>query len=90
MAPRTTPALLSPGCPRQPVLVSGLQKRLEGRLWGPESFFLAGGEQAVEVVNLRAPASRLRMSSQEFWDGFAASAGKRAMSLWGPKCNPGV
>ncbi|GAB0200244.1 lysine-specific demethylase hairless [Grus japonensis] len=58
----------------QPVLVSGLQKRLEGRLWGPESFRPAGGEQAVEVVNLRAPTSRVRMSSQEFWDGFAASA----------------
>ncbi|XP_061871849.1 lysine-specific demethylase hairless [Colius striatus] len=56
----------------QPVLVSGLQKRLEGRLWGPESFCPAGGEQAVEVVNLRAPSSRIRMSSQEFWDGFAA------------------
>ncbi|KAM6232173.1 lysine-specific demethylase hairless isoform 1-T3 [Spheniscus humboldti] len=58
----------------QPVLVSGLQKRLEGRLWGPESFRPAGGEQAVEVVNLRAPTSRVRMSSQEFWDSFAASA----------------
>ncbi|XP_075580301.1 lysine-specific demethylase hairless [Pelecanus crispus] len=58
----------------QPVLVSGLQRRLEGRLWGPESFCPAGGEQAVEVVNLRAPASRVRMSSREFWDGFAASA----------------
>ncbi|KAM6191177.1 lysine-specific demethylase hairless [Sarcoramphus papa] len=57
----------------QPVLVSGLQKRLEGRLWGPESFRPAGGEQAVEAVNLRAPPSRVRMSSQEFWDGFAAS-----------------
>ncbi|KAM6235061.1 LOW QUALITY PROTEIN: lysine-specific demethylase hairless [Porphyrio hochstetteri] len=57
----------------QPVLVSGLQKRLEGRLWGPESFRLAGGEQVVEVVNLRAPGNPVRMSSQEFWDGFAAS-----------------
>ncbi|XP_074419860.1 lysine-specific demethylase hairless [Larus michahellis] len=58
----------------QPVLVSGLQKRLEGRLWGPESFRPAGGERAVEAVNLRVPASRVRMSSREFWDGFAASA----------------
>ncbi|KAM9609191.1 lysine-specific demethylase hairless [Morphnus guianensis] len=58
----------------QPVLVSGLQKRLEGRLWGPESFRLARGEQAVEAVNLRAPPDRVKMSSQEFWDGFAASA----------------
>ncbi|KAM6294646.1 lysine-specific demethylase hairless [Aegotheles albertisi] len=58
----------------QPVLVSGLQKRLEGSLWGPESFCPPRGEQVVEVVNLRVPGSRLRVSSQEFWDGFAASA----------------
>ncbi|XP_032568640.1 lysine-specific demethylase hairless [Chiroxiphia lanceolata] len=58
----------------QPVLVSGLQKRLEGRLWGPESFRPPRGEQEVEAVNLRAPASRVRLSSREFWDGFAASA----------------
>ncbi|XP_053944926.1 lysine-specific demethylase hairless isoform X2 [Cuculus canorus] len=57
----------------QPVLVSGLQKKLEERLWGPESFHLDHGEQELEVVNLRAPARRVRMSSQEFWDGFAAS-----------------
>ncbi|XP_050181557.1 LOW QUALITY PROTEIN: lysine-specific demethylase hairless [Myiozetetes cayanensis] len=58
----------------QPVLVSGLQKRLEGRLWGPESFRPARGEQEVEAVNLRAPASRVRLSSRRFWDGFTASA----------------
>ncbi|XP_027763089.1 lysine-specific demethylase hairless-like, partial [Empidonax traillii] len=58
----------------QPVLVSGLQKRLEGRLWGPESFRPARGEQEVEAVNLRAPVSRVRLSSRQFWDGFAASA----------------
>ncbi|KAM9368584.1 lysine-specific demethylase hairless [Phaethornis superciliosus] len=59
----------------QPVLVSGLQKRLEGGLWGPESFRPAPGEEGVlEVVNMRVPESRLRMSSQEFWDGFTASA----------------
>ncbi|KAK2544430.1 Hr [Columba livia] len=58
----------------QPVLVSGLQKRLERGLWGPESFRPVRGEQAVAVVNLRAPGSRLRVSSREFWDGFATSA----------------
>ncbi|XP_030319782.1 lysine-specific demethylase hairless [Calypte anna] len=59
----------------QPVLVSGLQKRLEGRLWGPESFRPPPGEERVlEVVNMRVPESRVRMSSQEFWDGFIASA----------------
>ncbi|XP_027529398.1 lysine-specific demethylase hairless-like [Neopelma chrysocephalum] len=57
----------------QPVLVSGLQKRLEGRLWGPESFRPPRGEQEVEAVNLRAPASPVRLSSRDFWDGFAAS-----------------
>ncbi|XP_041346603.1 lysine-specific demethylase hairless [Pyrgilauda ruficollis] len=58
----------------QPVLVSGLQKRLEPRLWAPESFQPPGQEEEeVEAVNLRAPRSRVRMSSRQFWDGFAAS-----------------
>ncbi|XP_066839545.1 lysine-specific demethylase hairless isoform X3 [Anser cygnoides] len=58
----------------QPVLVSGLEKRLDGRLWGPESFRPPGGEQEVEAVNLRAQQRRVRMGSGRFWDGFAASA----------------
>uniref|UniRef100_A0A8C3KL08 Lysine-specific demethylase n=1 Tax=Calidris pygmaea TaxID=425635 RepID=A0A8C3KL08_9CHAR len=74
----------------QPVLVSGLQKRLEGGLWGPESFRSAWGERAVEAANLRAPGNRVRMSSREFWEGFAASGGKCAMSLWGLECHSGV
>ncbi|RLV62524.1 hypothetical protein DV515_00019225, partial [Chloebia gouldiae] len=58
----------------QPVLVSGLQKRLEPRLWAPESFQPSGQEEEeVEALNLRAPRSRVRMSSREFWGGFAAS-----------------
>ncbi|XP_030366151.1 lysine-specific demethylase hairless [Strigops habroptila] len=63
----------------EPVLVSGLQKRLEERLWGPESFRSCGMEQELEVVNLRAPASRVRVSSREFWDGFTASAASPEM-----------
>nr|XP_041576445.1 LOW QUALITY PROTEIN: lysine-specific demethylase hairless [Taeniopygia guttata] len=63
----------------QPVLVSGLQKKLEPRLWAPESFQRSGQEEEeeeeeVEAVNLRAPPSRVRISSREFWGGFAASA----------------
>lgn len=77
-----------PRLPWQPILVSGLQKKLEGRLWGPESFRLAGREQAVEAVDLRAPASRVTVSSQEFWDGFTVNAGMQATSLWGLKCVP--
>uniref|UniRef100_A0A674HIJ8 Lysine-specific demethylase n=1 Tax=Taeniopygia guttata TaxID=59729 RepID=A0A674HIJ8_TAEGU len=65
----------------QPVLVSGLQKKLEPRLWAPESFQRSGQEEEeeeeeVEAVNLRAPPSRVRISSREFWGGFAASAGE--------------
>ncbi|XP_064353868.1 lysine-specific demethylase hairless [Dromaius novaehollandiae] len=58
----------------QPVLVSGLQKTLDGRLWGPESLRAAGGEQELEAVDLRAQPGRVRISSKAFWDGFAASA----------------
>lgn len=77
-----------PRLPWQPILVSGLQKKLEGQLWGPESFCPAGGEQAVEAVDLRAPLSRVTVSSREFWDGFAVSTGKRVTSLRGLKCVP--
>ncbi|KAM8990753.1 lysine-specific demethylase hairless [Ara ararauna] len=63
----------------EPVLVSGLQKRLEERLWGPESFRSCGMEQVLEVVNLRAPATRIRVSSQEFWNGFTASAASQEL-----------
>uniref|UniRef100_A0A8V5H526 Lysine-specific demethylase n=1 Tax=Melopsittacus undulatus TaxID=13146 RepID=A0A8V5H526_MELUD len=58
----------------EPVLVSGLQKQLEEQLWGPESFRSCGMEQVLEVVNLRAPDTRIRVSSREFWDGFTTSA----------------
>uniref|UniRef100_A0A8C3NHZ5 Lysine-specific demethylase n=1 Tax=Geospiza parvula TaxID=87175 RepID=A0A8C3NHZ5_GEOPR len=81
----------------QPVLVSGLQKRLEPRLWAPESFQRSGQEEEeeeeeeeVEAVNLRAPRSRVRMSSRRFWDGFAASTGEGTGNLWGPRCGFGV
>ncbi|XP_051496881.1 lysine-specific demethylase hairless isoform X2 [Apus apus] len=67
----------------QPVLVSGLQKRLEGRLWGPESFCPARGEQEVEVTNLRVPGRRVRMSSREFWDGFTAGAASSELEQGG-------
>ncbi|XP_063031203.1 lysine-specific demethylase hairless [Melospiza melodia melodia] len=64
----------------RPVLVSGLQKRLQPRLWAPESFQPAGqeeDEEEVKAVNLRAPRSRVRMSRRRFWDGFAASTAER-------------
>ncbi|XP_064587324.1 lysine-specific demethylase hairless [Zonotrichia leucophrys gambelii] len=63
----------------QPVLVSGLQKRLQPRLWAPESFQPAGQEEEEEeeAVNLRAPRSRVRVSRRRFWDGFAASTAEQ-------------
>lgn len=67
----------------QPVLVSGLQQRLDGGLWGPESFRPpGGGQQEVEVTELRGQ-KRLRMGSARFWDGFTASAAR-------PTPQPGV
>lgn len=76
--PRLLPPILTPESPPpQPVLVSGLEKRLDGRLWGPESFRPPGGEQEVEAVNLRAQPRRVRMGSGRFWDGFAASPSKQ-------------
>ncbi|XP_067386374.1 lysine-specific demethylase hairless isoform X2 [Emydura macquarii macquarii] len=58
----------------QPVLVSGLQKTLKGNLWEPESFCHKQQEQEVQAVNLRSQPGWTRISSKDFWDGFASSA----------------
>ncbi|CAM5177911.1 unnamed protein product [Eretmochelys imbricata] len=58
----------------QPVLVSGLQKTLKRNLWEPESFCHEQREQEVQAVNLRSQPGWTRISSKDFWDGFASSA----------------
>ncbi|XP_074837819.1 lysine-specific demethylase hairless isoform X2 [Carettochelys insculpta] len=58
----------------QPVLVSGLQKTLKGNLWEPELFRHEQQGREVQAVNLRRQAGWTRLSSKDFWDGFASSA----------------
>ncbi|XP_034617798.1 lysine-specific demethylase hairless isoform X3 [Trachemys scripta elegans] len=60
--------------PPQPVLVSGLQKTLKRNLWEPESFCHEQRGQEVQAVNLRSQTGWTRVSSKDFWDGFASSA----------------
>ncbi|XP_065440655.1 lysine-specific demethylase hairless isoform X12 [Chrysemys picta bellii] len=60
--------------PPQPVLVSGLQKTLKRNLWEPESFCHEQRGQEVQAVNLRIQPGWTRVSSKDFWDGFASSA----------------
>ncbi|XP_039383495.1 lysine-specific demethylase hairless isoform X5 [Mauremys reevesii] len=60
--------------PPQPVLVSGLQKTLKRNLWEPGSFCHEQHGQEVQAVNLRSQPGWTRISSKDFWDGFASSA----------------
>uniref|UniRef100_A0A8C8S649 Lysine-specific demethylase n=1 Tax=Pelusios castaneus TaxID=367368 RepID=A0A8C8S649_9SAUR len=66
----------------QPVLVSGLQKTLKRNLWEPELFRYEQREQEVQAVNLRSQPGQTRISSKDFWDGFASSASKRLRVCW--------
>uniref|UniRef100_A0A8C4YCE4 Lysine-specific demethylase n=1 Tax=Gopherus evgoodei TaxID=1825980 RepID=A0A8C4YCE4_9SAUR len=56
----------------QPVLVSGLQKTLKRNLWEPESFCHKQWGQEVQAVNLRSQPGWTRISSKDFWNGFAS------------------
>ncbi|XP_071375932.1 lysine-specific demethylase 3B isoform X1 [Centroberyx affinis] len=54
----------------QPVLVSGIHKRLKGNLWRPEAFSEEFGDQDVDLVNCRNCAIISDVKVREFWDGF--------------------
>lgn len=54
----------------QPVLVSGIHKKLNGALWRPEAFSLEFGDQDVDLVNCRNCAIISDVKVREFWDGF--------------------
>ncbi|XP_041930091.1 lysine-specific demethylase 3B isoform X1 [Alosa sapidissima] len=54
----------------QPVLVSGIHKRLKGGLWRPEAFSEEFGDQDVDLVNCRNCAIISDVKVREFWDGF--------------------
>ncbi|KAG5853437.1 hypothetical protein ANANG_G00073400 [Anguilla anguilla] len=54
----------------QPVLVSGIHKKLNGGLWRPEAFSREFGDQDVDLVNCRNCAIISDVKVREFWDGF--------------------
>ncbi|XP_069027013.1 lysine-specific demethylase 3B isoform X2 [Embiotoca jacksoni] len=54
----------------QPVLVSGIHKRLKGELWLPEAFSEEFGDQDVDLVNCRNCAIISDVKVRDFWDGF--------------------
>ncbi|XP_030635590.1 lysine-specific demethylase 3B isoform X2 [Chanos chanos] len=54
----------------QPVLVSGIHKKLNGSLWRPEAFSEEFGDQDVDLVNCRNCAIISDVKVRDFWDGF--------------------
>ncbi|XP_074529789.1 lysine-specific demethylase 3B isoform X2 [Halichoeres trimaculatus] len=54
----------------QPVLVSGIHKRLKGDLWHPDAFSIEFGDQDVDLVNCRNCAIISDVKVRDFWDGF--------------------
>lgn len=57
-------------CSVQPVLVSGIDKRLKGHLWQPDAFSKEFGDQDVDLVNCRNCAIISDVKVRDFWDGF--------------------
>lgn len=60
----------------QPVLVSGIEKRLKSHLWQPEAFSKEFGDQDVDLVNCRNCAIISDVKVREFWDGFEIISSK--------------
>ncbi|KAL4631315.1 lysine-specific demethylase 3B-like [Arapaima gigas] len=54
----------------QPVLVSGVHKKLNNSLWRPEAFSQEFGDQDVDLVNCRNCAIISDVKVRDFWDGF--------------------
>ncbi|XP_051514109.1 lysine-specific demethylase 3B-like isoform X3 [Myxocyprinus asiaticus] len=54
----------------QPVLVSGIDKKLKSNLWKPEVFSEEFGDQDVDLVNCRNCAIISDVKVRDFWDGF--------------------
>lgn len=54
----------------QPVMVSGIHKRLKSALWKPDAFSEEFGDQDVDLVNCRNCATISDVKVREFWDGF--------------------
>ncbi|XP_053538058.1 lysine-specific demethylase 3B isoform X1 [Ictalurus punctatus] len=54
----------------QPVLVSGIHRKLKECLWLPDAFSEEFGDQDVDLVNCRNCAIISDVKVRDFWDGF--------------------
>ncbi|TSV81491.1 Lysine-specific demethylase 3B [Bagarius yarrelli] len=54
----------------QPVLVSGIHKKLKSGLWMPDAFSEEFGDQDVDLVNCRNCSIISDVKVRDFWDGF--------------------
>ena len=55
--------------PPQPVLVSGIQRTLQGNLWGTEALGALGGQ--VQALSPLGPPQPTSLGSTTFWEGFS-------------------
>ncbi|XP_073911236.1 lysine-specific demethylase hairless isoform X3 [Castor canadensis] len=53
----------------QPVLVSGIQRTLQGSLWGMDALGTLGGQ--VQVLSALGPPQPTSLDSTAFWEGFS-------------------
>ncbi|XP_039723968.1 lysine-specific demethylase hairless isoform X2 [Pteropus medius] len=53
----------------QPVLVSGIQRTLQGNLWGTEALETLGGQ--VQALHPLGPPQPISLGSAAFWEGFS-------------------
>nr|KAF6348763.1 HR lysine demethylase and nuclear receptor corepressor [Myotis myotis] len=53
----------------QPVLVSGIQRTLQGSLWGTEALEALGGQ--VQALTPLGPPQPTNLGAAAFWDGFS-------------------
>lgn len=60
----------------QPVLVSGVHKKLKPELWKPDAFSQEFGDQDVDLVNCRNCAIISDVKVRDFWDGFEVISSK--------------
>ncbi|XP_078269374.1 putative JmjC domain-containing histone demethylation protein 2C isoform X3 [Rhinoraja longicauda] len=54
----------------QPVLVSGVHKKLNSNIWKPESFNEDFADQKVDLINCKDGSIVSGVRIQDFWDGF--------------------
>ena len=54
----------------QPVIVSGVNERLDKSIWHPDSFSKDFGDVKTDFVNCLSGKSVLKKPMKKFWEGF--------------------